>query len=398
MKKFWEKLKTADIRDVGHIFLFLLAIVPAFFMRRKRKDMWLVSEYRMEARDNGYWFYRYMRRKHPERDVVYAIDFASPDYARVRRLGECVNYGTLRHWIYYLCARVNISSQKSGKPNAAVCYVLEVYGLLKNKRVFLQHGITKDDAEMFYYDNTKMRLFICGAKPEYEFIKEKFGYPEGYVAYTGFPRFDNLLRPDRKTERLILAAPTWRRWLYQTSSDPYENRLSHIEHTEYYRKWTEFLQSERLRELLERYDYKLVFFPHRNMTESFASGKRISDRVRCATWKDADIQQLMMKAACMITDYSSTAMDFAYMKKPLLYYQFDEAEYREKHFKKGYFDYARNGFGEVCAECGNLMDNLEQILENGAQMTPKYLARVEDFFVLRDRNNCKRIYEQIMRL
>ncbi len=106
----------------------------------------------------------------------------------------------------------------------------------------------------------------------------------------------------------------------------------------------------------------------------------------------------MMKAACMITDYSSTAMDFAYMKKPLLYYQFDEAEYREKHFKKGYFDYARNGFGEVCAECGNLMDNLEQILENGAQMTPKYLARVEDFFVLRDRNNCKRIYEQIMRL
>ena len=79
MKKFWEKLKTADIRDVGHIFLFLLAIVPAFFMRRKRKDMWLVSEYQMEARDNGYWFYRYMRRRHPERDVAYAIDFASPD-------------------------------------------------------------------------------------------------------------------------------------------------------------------------------------------------------------------------------------------------------------------------------------------------------------------------------
>ncbi len=398
MKKFWEKLKTADIRDVGHIFLFLLAIVPAFFMKRKRKDMWLVSEYQMEARDNGYWFYRYMRRCHPEQDVVYAIDFASPDYARVRRLGECVDYGTLRHWIYYLCARVNISSQKSGKPNAAVCYVLEVYGLLRNTRVFLQHGITKDDAEMFYYDNTKMRLFICGAKPEYEFIKEKFGYPKGYVAYTGFPRFDNLLRPDRETEKLILAAPTWRRWLYETSSNPYENRLSHIEHTEYYQKWMGFLESERLRELLERYDYKLVFFPHRNMTESFSSGKQISDRVCCATWKDADIQPLMMKAACMITDYSSTAMDFAYMKKPLLYYQFDEAEYREKHFKKGYFDYREDGFGEVCTEFGNLMDNLEQILESGAQMTPKYLARVENFFVLRDRNNCKRIYEQIVRL
>ena len=61
-----------------------------------------------------------------------------------------------------------------------------------NNRVFLQHGITKDDAIMFYYKNTYFKYFICGAKKEFEYINEKFGYPDNNVIYTGFPRFDSL--------------------------------------------------------------------------------------------------------------------------------------------------------------------------------------------------------------
>lgn len=40
----------------------------------------------------------------------------------------------------YLTAKVNISSQKGGKPNYAVCYLLEVYGILRNSRVFYNMG------------------------------------------------------------------------------------------------------------------------------------------------------------------------------------------------------------------------------------------------------------------
>ena len=34
----------------------------------------------------------------------------------------------------------------------------------------------------------------------------------------------------------------------------------------------------------------------------------------------------------MITDYSSVAIDFAYMKKPTLYYQFDEEKFRRGQY------------------------------------------------------------------
>ncbi len=394
---FWKKFRNVQWRDIGHIFLFLFAIIPARFVKRQRPHMWLVCEYGEEARDNGYWFFRYMREQNREQDCVYAIDFQADDYERVKNLGECVPYGSFRHWIYYLAAEINISSHKGGKPNAAVCYLFEVYGLLKNKRVFLQHGITKDLAEMFFYENTKMRLFICGAKPEFDYVKANFHYPDGYVAYTGFARFDSLLKPV-KQKRQILVVPTWRRWLYTEGSNPYENDCPDIEESEYYRQWKGFLNSSELHELLDKEDFCLTFFPHRNMTSVFEHVTVQSDRVRICTWKDTDLQELMKESACMITDYSSVAMDFAYLKKPLLYFQFDYEEYRIKHFEEGYFDYRRDGFGAVCTNQKELLSGLIKILEDNCEVQKEYEKRIRNFFLFRDENNCKRIEMEIRKI
>lgn len=397
MRKFLKKLKSVSFRDYANIILFFLAIIPACFLKRKRKNLWLVCEYGQEARDNGYWFFRYMREQHPEQDIVYAIDFQSKDYEKVKNIGECVPYGTFKHWIYYLCAEVNISSHKGGKPNAAVCYFLEIYGFLKNKRVFLQHGITKDLAEIFFYQNTKMRLFICGAKPEYEFVRKEFGYPKGYVQYTGFARFDNL-RKTCSVKKQILVAPTWRSWLYKVSSNPYENKCSDAVNSEYVEKWLTFLKSEQLEILLKENDYELVFFPHRNMTSVFESLMVAGKRVHIANWKEADLQILMKESMAMITDYSSTAMDFAYMEKPVIYYQFDYERYRREQFAEGYFDYERDGFGEVVREQEQLLIELSELLNRRCTIEKKYQERIKEFFPLRDTANCERIYEQVRKV
>lgn len=63
---------------------------------------------------------------------------------------------------------------------------------MENTRVFLQHGVIINDLKWLYYPETKMRLFVCGAYPEYQFIRDTFGYPEGYVQYLGLCRFDTL--------------------------------------------------------------------------------------------------------------------------------------------------------------------------------------------------------------
>lgn len=394
MKRFLQKLKAVGFRDILHIFKFVLAVLPAFFLKRKRKNMWLVCEYENEARDNGYWFFRYLRLYQKQQDAVYAINKKCADYDKVKDLGETISYGSLKHWIYYLAAQVNISSQKGGKPNAAVCYLLEVYGILKNKRVFLQHGITKDLAELFFYENTKMRLFICGAKPEYDFVKDNFGYPQGYVAYTGFARFDKLLEPCAQ-KRQILISPTWRSYLRSASSDPYKTDSNkNITESDYYKKWKSLLQSERFISMCEKYDFEVRFFPHRNTAHCFDGVDGISKRIKIANWEQYDLQLLMKESALLLTDYTSSAMDFAYMDKPVIYYQFDYEEYRNGHLTEGYFNYERDGFGKVVYDENSLMDELEGFM-SGNEDFKIYKERTESFFPLRDKHNCERIYEAV---
>lgn len=394
MKRFIKKLGQVNIRDIGHLVLFFLALLPAKRLRKKRPHMWLVCEYGQEARDNGYWFFRYVRLEQKEQDIVYAITKNALDEEKVTCLGETVPYGSFTHWIYYLAAEVNISSHKGGKPNAAVCYLLEVYGILKNKRVFLQHGITKDLAELFFYPNTKMRLFICGAKPEYDYVAENFGYPEGYVKYTGFARFDRLLQA-HKVKKQILLAPTWRRWLYHTSSNPYENSRNDIYDSDYVKTYCGLLTDLELEHILEENGYELVFFPHRNMTTVFEREIETGKHIHIVNWKTNDLQELLMESACMITDYSSTAMDFAYMGKPLVYYQFDAKRFRSEHFEEGYFHYERDGFGPVAKAKEELFDCLRQILKNPDLAAEAYQKKVEAFFPLRDRHNCERIFRAV---
>lgn len=397
MKRFLSKLKQVSFKDYLHIILFLLALIPSKILKKRHGDMWLLCEYGLEARDNAWWLFKYIRENHPDKDVVYAIDPKAEDSKKVAALGKTIPYGTFKHWVYYLASEVNISTHKGGKPNAAVCYLLEVYGIIKNKRVFLQHGITKDKAPLFYYENTKMRLFICGAKPEYDFVLENFGYPEENVAYTGFSRFDSLL-DGTPAEKMILVAPTWRTWLYKVSSDPYSNKIKGVESSDYFKSWLGFLGSKELEKKLEEKGYKIVFFPHRNMTSVFEKVRIDNRNVVVTDWTQEDLQVLMKKAKLMITDYSSTAMDFAYMKKPVLYYQFDYEKYRAEQFEQGYFNYEENGFGPVCHSESELMEKLEALLETDCKEPEKYEERCREFFPVCDNNNCRRIFEAIENL
>ena len=64
-----------------------------------------------------------------------------------------------------------------------------------------------------------------------------------------------------------------------------------------------------------------------------------SHHIKIADEKGYDVQKLLMKAALLVTDYSSVSMDFAYMNKPIIYYQFDSSKYRENQLQEGYFKY-----------------------------------------------------------
>lgn len=396
IKYFFQQLKHVKFKDILSGFLFLLAVPISWFFKLTHKKLWLVCERSDEARDNGFWFYKYMIENHPEQECVYALKKKSVDYDKVKKLGgKVIEFGSLTHWVYYLTAEVNISSQKEGKPNAAMCHFLEIYGWIKNKRVYLKHGIVHNDLKWHYYDVTKMWLYVCSAQREMDYCNEKFGYPEGSIVLTGLCRFDNLNNEllDNKT---VFIMPTSREWLARPIDDykKYDDIYA-FENTEYFNAWKDVLTSEKFNNCITENGLDVVFFLHPNMQKytKYFTGLETKARVLCSS--DVDLQYMLKKSALLITDYSSIYFDFAYMKKPLLYYQFDIEKFREGHYQEGYFSYEEDGFGKVCKTSEDLIDNFAFLVENQMNMPKEYLDKVDSFFAFTDNKNCERTYEAI---
>ena len=107
------------------------------------------------------------------------------------------------------------------------------------------------------------------------------------------------------------------------------------------------------------------------------------------------MQELLIQAQILITDYSSVFFDFAYMNKPLIYFQFDYEEFSNTHFKKGYFDYETDSFGPVFDNKEQVVKHIIELITNDCSNPKEYQVRRKAFFSRFDGLNCHRNYEYI---
>lgn len=355
------------------------------------KNLWLVCERGDDARDNGYWFYKHLKDEHPEVNSRFVISKSSADFDKIKSLGGEVEYRSFKHYLAYFSAKFLIGTHvQPCAPDKIMYYHLAKKGVRpKAKQVFLQHGITMNDMSWLNADNLYIDLFVCGGLPEYNHINETYGHIQGIVKYLGLARFDNLIKSD-KCEKIILVMPTWRGSNYPSGKDFLK--------TEYYRAFNDMLSDERLIALLNEKDYKLIFYPHIEMQKYMKDFKSDSDRIIKADKESHDVQRLLMECSMLITDYSSVFFDVAYLKKPIIYYQFDQEEFRKYHYKESYFDFNRDGFGPVCTNKNELFEAIELCFENNMKMANEYEKRCDGFFKIRDDKNCERIFDEILKL
>lgn len=374
-------------------------IFPFAKLKYRKKKIWLVSESGLTARDNGYHFYKYLKQNHPEIESYYVISKKSADYQKVKSLGNIVEHKSFKNYCLFISSEVQLSTQILGcSPNYNVYWRLarekKLWPLLhlQSKQIFLQHGIIKDDMPQFYKENAGVDVFICGAKPEYDYICKTYHYGKE-VKYTGLARFDNLY--DQIPKKQVLVMPTWRNWLIYGQENGNE---SVIAESNYVKKWNSFLHSDLLSEVLDSANMELIFYPHYAMQKYVHLFSSLNSHITIADFDHYDVQQLLKESSLLVTDYSSVYFDFAYMKKPVLYYQFDREEYRMGHYSQGYFDYDTMGFGEVAQREEELINYIERYIQSDFKLSEKYDVRSQGFFLLHDRKNCKRIYQEVLNL
>ena len=317
------------------------------------------------------------------------------DYDRVKDLGNIIEFGSEDHKIAFLLCEYAISSHLGFlEPWSYKLYKLLLDRKNKKKFVLLQHGVILSDLSMYYNASTKIDLFITTTKREYESIcGPNYGFAEGVVVRTGIARYDRL--NDFKTKKQILLMPTWRQTIITPS---YKNQdkldMTSFLASDYFKSLNSLINNKKIIELLERYDRDLIFYPHFEMQPYKGAFDNESDRVIVADKDDYDVQTLLKDSELLITDLSSVAFDFAYMKKPIIYYQ----KVKDDKYAPGYFSYEDDGFGKVIIDEEDLVKKLSEYFDNEFKMEDIYAQRVEEFFDLRDGKNCDRIFKAILNL
>lgn len=362
-----------------------------------RKRIILINDRPYAAGDNGEAMFRYLSNIKPRGVKPYfVISKNAKDYSRLKRIGSVVPTASVKLKILNLFAIAKLSSQTDYEVFTIFDgrYLKDI--LYKTRNVFLQHGITKDDISKLYSRyNQNFRLLITAAHPEYESIINNKAYacPQSITKLTGFARHDLLNSGD---EKIILIAPTWRKNLLKDVESG--TIVEDFSSSSFYLHYKELLSDSFFKAFLKENGYKLYFVLHnmlRNATSLFVP--YFDDVVVNAS--SIPYADLFSKSSIMVTDYSSNAFEFAYLKKFIAYFQFDEQEFFETHtYQKGYFDYSQDGFGPVVSNTDALKDLLRKAIKNGCKVSKKYLKRMDSFFAYNDKNNCKRIWDEVNKI
>lgn len=361
----------------------------------------LINDRPMVANDNGQAMFEYINKHHKDiaSNCYFAISKNSEYYGKLKKKGNVVDIGSKKHKRIFLNSKLIISSHANFY-NPFTEEETKIYkDILKYKLVFLQHGVIINDVHRpINKAKSGIDVFVTSTKKEREeILTPKYLYNEEDVVLTGLPRFDKL---KDKREKLIVISPTWRTFLSgPINHEGFHEPIEGFEESEYFERWSKVLENEGLIKRCKEEGYKVLFVLHpgfRNYYRFF--DKYNSDVVEIKHSEDVVYSDMFNKLSLLVTDYSSIMFDVAYIKKPIIFYQFDKDMYFSKHYKPGYFSYEKDGFGEVILKDKEIIEKIIYYFDNNFELEDEYVTRIENTFEYIDSNNSKRVYDNIMKL
>ncbi|MBQ8309727.1 MAG: CDP-glycerol glycerophosphotransferase family protein [Clostridia bacterium] len=394
-KELWKSNRLGERKAV------VARALARLYRKFHKKPIWIISDRLNKAGDNGEAFFRYLREiDYKGADYYYTIGKCA-SYDQMKPLGRVVDHSSLKYKVLHLAADCIISAQADYYVTNPFSGYSEPYrDILANKKfVFLQHGITQNDISSWLNRyNKNIQGFICAAVPEHDsIVNGNYFYTDEKVWLTGFARFDRLYRDEKK---YITLMPTWRRYL-MTENDRLTGIWaagSQFAESEYFRYYNSLINDKRLIDAAEKYGYTICYMPHPNTITKIDLFDH-DERVKFFSIND-EYRDVYAQSSLVLTDYSSAAFDFAYLRKPIVYTQFDKEDFfGGAHVcVQGYFDYERDGFGEVTYDLDTTVETLIDYMKNDCKLKDQYRERIDSFFAFNDQNNCKRILDKILEM
>lgn len=369
------------------------------FFKGKEKYI-LINDRIIDGNDNGEALFKYICNNKLEikKYTYYVIDKKNLNKVKdLKKVGKILKFGSIKHKIKYLNSKIIATSHIGntvGVYNPFSNSEMELYRDIINKKViFLQHGIIMSDFHvMFNRYRMVIDKIVVSTKMEYNSIlNDGYFYDNDMIIKTGLARFDKL---KNEKKNIILICMSWRKNIANFTE-------ANFCKTQYFEAISDLLKSKKIQQLLDRYDYSIQFVTHPELNRYIRVFKKYeTNRIKIFESKEINYSDIFNKCSMLVTDYSSIHFDLAYLKKPIIYYQFDEKDFFQNHTSngKGKFDYRLNGFGDVTITQEKLEQLIENLLKSRCKMPNKYKIRAENTFFNIDNKNSERIYNEILKM
>lgn len=399
-RKFGSKLKYELHKQMYSIKAYKK--ISIFRLFKGKNKYFLFNDRLLFGDDNAEQLFKYINENEKEfaKRCYFVLDKNSNSINRIKKVGKVLKYGSFMHKLKFLNCKMVVSSHASYYDNCFNPFnetEMKMYkDIITKQFVFIQHGVVMNDIHRFVNRcRITADLYITSTYDEYEYLKRKeFMYEDNMIIKTGLPRFDKLKNEDKKN---ILIAPTWRENLSTKQYDG--NGKKNFSTSEYYKRYKNLLTNQELKNVLKENGYKIKFLLHPAFTEVKDTFIELQDDlVEILNIKDIQYSKLFNECSMLITDYSSIHFDVATLKKPIIYYQFDKNDFFGNHYEHGYFNYETDGFGEVIEEEQEVLDKIKRYILNNCEIEEQYREKIEETFIFLDKNNSKRVYEEIVKL
>ena len=356
------------------------------------RRIWLMCDSKNANSEDAHDIYNYINSLHDKRgiEVFYSHREINPDDSFIMTAFQSNNLasGTLTQKIIAMNADVIISNGHNVYKNLGFEDGEEIYyrDLLMADIVSFGDGVSMLRSAQFenkMYDNTALRF--CSSEQEYErLIHPIYGYDQKHLFAFGYPHMDTLMSVPSKQ---ILVCPAMRRGFAKYAHIGYQNFTTEP----LYSVFNSFIADKKLLSALHENKCNLILIlPEELAKQEYLWNK--SEYVSVSSFENLGYKETVEKSAMLITDYSNIAFDFAYMRKPVIYYQNPSVSLQNNISS---FSYRENGFGDVIIDSDELVEKVISAINSKFEVSAEYLKRRKEFFAFDDRNNCKRIANAI---
>ncbi|RHR51894.1 glycosyltransferase [Clostridium sp. AF18-27] len=413
------QIKNRTLKSV--VYIFKLAGYWFFGLIPKRKKLWVCSGfYKRNFSDNTRYFYEYINENHSDISVIW-LTKDSEVLERLRGEGKPVcRLNSLKGIAAMARAQVAITD------HFVMSDYSSIYGFnFKTKVVQLWHGVgfkamgngklvLNTDVKGVRYSNDilpsaednilkriqkdilfflkapvrelfeRYFMLVCPGQERIEMIGNTWNIPPSSYFLAGHPRNINLYSTEIPKEKLILYAPTYR------FNDHKEKDMIDL-----------CLESlPKIQACMEKNNSYFIIrlHPHtwRNYSPRILHHIQSFNRIQYDTEKD--IYSMLHKYSVVITDYSSIALDFAMINRPVIFYTFDY-EWFCKHEAGFNLDFQANIPGPQTYSWDETLHRVQEYVEDPKKDSDLRKKRCAYFFdeASNGPDNSERIYKEIKR-